>query len=186
MGQFEMHPNIRSYNLLHLLMRFYLTGFMGSGKTFLGSLWAEDNGLSFYDLDTLIEEEERMPVSKIFSTYGESYFREKEAAVLRNTDRFENCIVACGGGTPCFFDNMQWMNKTGTTVYLKELPENIYHHLVNDKKSRPLIIHETPETLQSYISDKLTERSPIYEESKVILVPEYLNRNGFNFVLTQM
>lgn len=167
-------------------MRFYLTGFMGSGKTFLGKLWAEDNGLSFYDLDSLIEEEERMTIEKIFSSYGESYFREKEAAILRNTDRFENCIVSCGGGTSCFFDNMQWMNKTGTTVYLNQTPGNIYHHLINDKKSRPLILSKTSDSLQYFISKKLAERSPFYEKSEIILSPDQLNRNGFNFVLNQL
>ncbi len=159
---------------------------MGSGKSYLGKLWAEDNSLNFYDLDTLIEEEERMSVEKIFSTYGESYFREKEAAILRNTDRFENCIVACGGGTPCFFDNMEWMNKTGTTVYLKQEPGNIYHHLINDKKVRPLINSETPGSLQNLISKKLTERSPFYEKSEIILSPEQLNRNGFNLVINHL
>lgn len=159
---------------------------MGSGKTFLGKLWAEDNGLSFYDLDSLIEEEERMTIEKIFSSYGESYFREKEAAILRNTDRFENCIVSCGGGTPCFFDNMHWMNKTGTTIYLNQTPENIYHHLINDKKSRPLILNVTTDSLQYFISNKLAERSPFYEKSEIILSPEHLNRNGFNFVLNHL
>ncbi|MCY7290920.1 MAG: shikimate kinase [Ferruginibacter sp.] len=118
-------------------MRIFLIGFMGAGKSFLGKLWADDNGIPFYDVDTLIEEEERMSISEIFSTFGEAYFREKEAAVLRNTDRFENAIIACGGGAPCYFDNMQWMNKNGITVFLNETEEQIYHHIKNDKKARP-------------------------------------------------
>lgn len=167
-------------------MRIYLTGFMGAGKTFLGKLWAEDNSLSFFDLDLLIEDEERMSVEKIFSTYGEDYFREKEAAVLRNTDRFDDCIIACGGGTPCFFDNMQWMNKTGVTVFLNESPENIFHHIINEKKMRPLLKSQTAESLPAFIEEKLKERIPFYNQSKISLPAEHLNRNGFNFILNQI
>jgi shikimate kinase len=75
-------------------MRIFLVGFMGVGKSFLGRLWAEDNNFPFYDLDTLIEEEERATIDKIFAEKGEAYFREREAAVLRNTERFENAIIA--------------------------------------------------------------------------------------------
>ena len=167
-------------------MRIYLTGFMGAGKTFLGKLWAEDNSLSFFDLDLLIEDEERMSVEKIFSTYGEDYFREKEAAVLRNTDRFDDCIIACGGGTPCFFDNMKWMNKTGVTVFLNESPENIFHHIINEKKMRPLLKSQTAESLPVFIEEKLNERIPFYSQSKISLPAEHLNRNGFNFILNQI
>ena len=167
-------------------MRIYLTGFMGAGKTFLGKLWAEDNSLSFFDLDLLIEDEERMSVEKIFSTYSKDYFREKEAAVLRNTDRFDDCIIACGGGTPCFFDNMQWMNKTGVTVFLNESPENIFHHIINEKKMRPLLKSQTAESLPVFIEEKLNERIPFYSQSKISLPSEHLNRNGFNFILNQI
>lgn len=155
---------------------------MGTGKTFLGKLWAEDNGLPFYDLDSLIEEEERMSIEKIFETFGENYFREKEAAVLRNTDRFINGIIACGGGTPCFFDNMPWMNKNGVTVFLNETPENIYHHIINDKKIRPLLKDQAAESLQAYISDKLQQRMHFYRQCAVTLPPEQLNRNGFAYI----
>lgn len=160
-------------------MRIFLNGFMGAGKSFLGKLWAEDNGLPFYDLDRLIEEEERMSIEKIFLTYGENYFREKEAAVLRNTDRFTKCVIACGGGTPCFFDNILWMNKNGITVFLDEAPENIYHHIINDKQCRPLLKATPTETLMSLISEKLTERLPYYGQCKITLHPGQLNRNGF-------
>ena len=167
-------------------MRIYLTGFMGAGKTFLGKLWAEDNSLTFFDLDLLIEEEERMSIEKIFDAYGEDYFREKEAAVLRNTDRFDNCIIACGGGTPCFFDNMHWMNKTGVTIFLDETAENIFHHIINEKKMRPLLKSQTAESLPEFIQRKLTERLPFYTQSKFSLSADLLNRNGFNFILKQI
>ena len=163
-------------------MRIFLIGFMGSGKSFLGELWAEDHNMPFYDLDILIEEEERMHVDKIFSTYGEDYFREKEAAVLRNIDRFENAIIACGGGTPCYFDNMHWMNKNGLTVFLNESTEQIYHHIKNDKKIRPLLLTQKATDLQEFIENKLSERISVYKECKIILNAEQLNRNGFTAI----
>ena len=160
-------------------MRIFLIGFMGAGKSFLGKLWADDNGIPFYDLDTLIEEEERMSIEKIFSTYGEDYFREKEAAVLRNTDRFQNAIIACGGGAPCYFDNMQWMNKNGITVFLNETEEQIYHHIKNDNKVRPLISLQSQTDLHGFIKNKLLERKSFYNQCQVILNAHHLNRNGF-------
>ena len=163
-------------------MRIFLIGFMGSGKSFLGKLWADDNVIPFYDIDTLIEEEERMSVEKIFSTLGEDYFREKEAAILRNTDRFENAIIACGGGTPCFFDNMQWMNKNGITVFLNETPEQIFQHIINDRKVRPLIQSQNQTDLQNFIKNKLLVRKPFYEQCQLTLKPEQLNRNGFSVI----
>lgn len=163
-------------------MRIFLTGFPGSGKTFLGKLWAADNRLSFYDLDGLIEEEERMSIEKIFAEKGEDYFREKEAAVLRNTDRFDNCIIACGGGTPCFFDNADWMKRNGVMVFLAETPEHIFHHLINDKKDRPLV-PKYVEGMQQYIRERSAERLSFYIKSNITVFPEHLNRNGFNFIL---
>jgi len=167
-------------------MRIFLIGFMGAGKSFLGKLWADDNGFPFYDVDTLIEKEERMSISEIFSTFGEAYFREKEAAVLRNTDRFENAIIACGGGAPCYFDNMQWMNKNGITVFLNETEEQIYHHIKNDKKARPLIISQDQTALQDFIKNKLLERKPFYNRCQLILNPDQLNRNGFKVIESLM
>lgn len=163
-------------------MKIFLIGFMGSGKSFLGKLWADDNQLPFYDLDSLIEEEERMAIDKIFATYGEDYFREKEAAALRNTDRFSNAIIACGGGTPCYFDNMQWMNKNGVTVFLNQTEDNIYKHVQNDKKVRPLILEQDQEKLQSFITNKLKDRFPFYNQSQTTLLSHQLNKDGFAII----
>ena len=164
-------------------MRIFLTGLPGSGKTYLGKLWADDNGLSFYDLDELIEQEERMSIEKIFALNGEDYFREKEAAVLRNTDRFENCIVACGGGTPCFFDNAEWMNRNGITVFLDEDRTTVLHHLLNDKKTRPLLQGKAPADLIHWLEAKYTERFPFYSRCQISLLPAQLNRNGFDHII---
>ena len=163
-------------------MRIFLVGFMGSGKSFLGKLWAADNNFTFYDLDKLIEDEERMTIENIFSAKGEDYFREREAAVLRNTERFDNAIIACGGGTPCFFDNMHWMNKNGKTIFLNQSANNILHHLINEKAHRPLIASHNTVALKIYIDKKLEERFPFYNQSNFILKSDQLNRNGFKTI----
>ncbi|MFN0081747.1 MAG: shikimate kinase [Ferruginibacter sp.] len=163
-------------------MKIFLIGFMGSGKSFLGKLWADDNHLPFYDLDYLIEEEERMTIDKIFATYGEDYFREQEAAALRNTERFTNAIIACGGGTPCYFDNMHWMNKNAVTVFLNETEDKIYRNVHNDKKVRPLILGQNDKNLQSFITTKLKDRLPFYNQSQIMLLSHQLNKDGFAII----
>ena len=152
---------------------------MGAGKSFLGKLWGQMNSIPFYDLDSLIEEEERKTIENIFDVFGEDYFREREAAVLRNTDRFENCIIACGGGTPCYFDNMHWMNKNGVTVFLNESENNIYNHLKMDDTVRPLINNLNKEALQLFIKNKLQSRISFYNQSQLVLESHQLKKEGF-------
>jgi shikimate kinase len=163
-------------------MRIFLIGFMGAGKSYLGKQWADDNGMSFYDLDTLIETEERKSIEKIFTENSESYFRELEAAVLRNTEQLNNAIIACGGGTACFFDNMDWMNRNGVTVFLNETIDNIFHHLINDNTHRPLLVSKSPVDLKYFIAEKLNERMLFYNQCKIILSSGQLNRNGFKYI----
>ena len=177
-----MHRLTNVYLLNFELMRIFLIGFMGAGKSFLGEMWGAAHSIPFFDLDKLIEEEERTSVENIFSSFGEEYFREKEAAILRNTDRFQNCIIACGGGTPCFFDNMQWMNKNGITVFLNETPALIFEHLKNHKKIRPLIAAQTNDSLKLFIENKLQQRLPFYLQCSIILSGNQLNKDGFQAI----
>ena len=160
-------------------MKIFLIGFMGAGKSYLGKLWGEAHSIPFFDLDTLIEDEERSTIENIFATFGEDYFREKEAAALRNTDKMENAIIACGGGTACYFNNMQWMNKNGVTVFLNETENNIYNNLRNDKKIRPLITNQKEDNIQTFIKNRLKDRMPFYNQSQVILQSNQLNKEGF-------
>ena len=164
-------------------MRYFIIGFMGSGKTYLGSLWAAKYGLTFYDLDALIEEEERMAVAEIFKQRGEDYFREKEAAILRNTDRFHDCIIACGGGTPCFYDNIDWMNRNGVTIFLDADIDTIYKHIMLEKALRPLLPDTDEEGLKNFIRLKKSERLHFYEQAQIILQDEDLTPEGFNTIM---
>ena len=164
-------------------MRIYLVGFMGSGKSFLGKLWAAQNNLSFYDLDEMIEEIECNYLKEIFDKKGEEYFRKSEAEILRKTIKIENCIIACGGGTPCYYDNINWINENGITVFLNPTIEILIKNLLPEKNKRPLLKNIDDDDLQNFIENKLAERTPFYSESKIILDNKNLNKEGFHEIL---
>ena len=111
----------------------FLIGFMGSGKSYWGKLWSAKTGLGFYDIDEMVELNEAKTIAKIFTENGEDYFRNLETIELRNLLSKNNFIAATGGGTPCFNDNISWMNENGTSVYLQSSPENILKRLLIDK-----------------------------------------------------
>ena len=98
--------------------RIFLTGYMGAGKTTLGRAFAAAEGLQFVDLDWYIEERTHRTVQQLFAEGGEEGFRRTEQRLLHEVACFEDVVVATGGGTPCFFDNMEVMNRAGITVFL--------------------------------------------------------------------
>ena len=115
-------------------MLFFLLGFMGSGKSHWGKLWAAEYKLGFIDMDEEIEINERKTVSEIFDSKGEEYFRSLEADLLRTYEKLGSSIIACGGGTPCYHDNMKWMNEHGLTIYLSAKPEEILRRLMKTQQ----------------------------------------------------
>jgi len=151
------------------MKRIILIGYMGSGKTTVGKALSKATGMMFYDLDWYIESRMRKTVSQIFAERGEEGFRQIEHNMLHEVAEFENVIISCGGGTPCFFDNMDYLNQQGDVVYLKATPETLYKHLMMAKVERPLLKDKTPEELIAYITDHLKERAPFYEKARHIL-----------------
>ncbi len=147
----------------------FLIGFMGSGKTYWGSIWARQMGLEFYDLDEVIEKEHGKTISVIFEKEGEDHFRKIETIALHAFAEKHNCIIACGGGTACFNDNIQWMNENGTTIYLSATPQYIFDRVLDDKEKRPLINKHNEAELLFFIEQKLKEREPFYTQAKKIL-----------------
>ncbi|MFN0037675.1 MAG: shikimate kinase [Saprospiraceae bacterium] len=147
----------------------FLVGFMGCGKTHWGRLLAEKTGLPFLDLDRLLEEKEGKTIAEIFAEIGEAAFRALEHDTLRTLEHFPPTVIATGGGTPCFFDNMGWMNSTGTTVYLKTPPDVLAERLRNEKETRPLLAGLDDLGLQRFIEQKLAEREPYYLQAEVVL-----------------
>lgn len=150
-------------------MTIYLIGFMGSGKSTFGKRMASRAGWKFEDLDSLIENIEGRSVRNIFLESGENYFREIEASTLRGISKDDNIVVACGGGTPCYKDNMKFMNQSGVTIYLKHNVQTLAHRLKNAKKVRPLLERMNPEEMEQYISAKLAERERWYNKSQLII-----------------
>ena len=142
---------------------------MGSGKTTVGKALSKETGMMFYDLDWYIESRMRKTVAQIFAEKGEEGFRKMEYNMLHEVAEFENVIISCGGGTPCFFDNMDYLNQQGKTVYLKASPEVLHDHLLMGKVERPLIKGKSPEELITFIREQLQKREPYYTKAKYTL-----------------
>lgn len=156
-------------------MRIYLVGFMGCGKTTFGKKLSGKLAYGFYDLDKMIEQIEGVSVAELFSIKGESYFRKLESDVLHSTIIHKNAVISCGGGTPCYFGNMEWMNEKGITLYLNVKTARLYNRLKSRKEKRPLIAALNDEQLKDYIFQKLSEREAFYLQAKMIIDPEEIS-----------
>ena len=142
---------------------------MGAGKTTVGRALSKAMGLPFYDLDWYIESRMHKTIPQIFAERGEEGFRLIERNMLHEVAEFENVIISCGGGTPCFFDNMEYMNGQGDVIYLKASPDVLYKHLLMGKTERPLLKNKTPEQLIAFIKEQLEIREPYYTKAKHVL-----------------
>jgi shikimate kinase len=152
------------------MLRIFLVGYMGSGKSAMGRLLAREKGLNFIDLDTYIEGKYHRTIAQIFAQEGEEAFRKKEHDCLLEVAAFENVVIATGGGAPCFFDNMEMMNAAGETIYLKLTPEHLANRLSSSKAGvRPLINERKGEELLQFISGMLEKREPFYLRAKHII-----------------
>ncbi|NOZ35127.1 MAG: AAA family ATPase [Chlorobi bacterium] len=165
-------------------MRIFLTGMPGSGKSTIAKEFALLNGIDFYDTDALIEEKYHKRISEIFKSEGENTFRIYERRILKSLLEKHNIIVATGGGTACFRDNMTLMNDAGITVYLNVRIENLFQRL-KSLTDRPLLENKKGDELKNYLQSVLTEREPYYLKSKYIVnadcgVSDILNSEPFN------
>ena len=151
------------------MVRIFLTGYMGAGKTTLGKAFARKMNVPFVDLDWYIEERFHKTVQQLFSERGEQGFRELEQKMLHEVAEFENVVISCGGGTPCFFDNIDYMNRQGKVVYLKASPEVLYEHLKMGKSVRPLLLNKTPEQVREFIVEQLAHREQFYSKADYTL-----------------
>lgn len=151
-------------------MRIFLIGFMGSGKTHWGKQLAERLQLSFYDLDEVIVQSEQMNIPGIFAEKGEEYFRNREKEMLEKlVDENPSMVVSCGGGTPCFFNNIEFMKKYGTVVWLNTSVNVLLQRLMKERNERPLLKDISDEDLRHYIMRKLNERRIYYEQADVVI-----------------
>ena len=133
------------------MIRIFLIGYMGAGKTTLGKAFAREMGLTFIDLDWYIEEPFHKTVSQLFTERTEDGFRELEKKMLHEVAEFEDVVIATGGGTPCFFDNVDYMNSVGETVFLDFDIRVLFRRLKVAKQQRPLLANKTDEELMTCI-----------------------------------
>ena len=157
------------------MRRIILIGYMGAGKTTVGRQLAKRLGLMFYDLDWYITNRMRRTVPQIFEESGEEGFRKIEHAMLHEVAEFEDVVLSCGGGTPCFFDNMDYLNRMGETVYLKASPEVLYAHLKMGKSVRPLLLGKTPGEVEAFVKEQRALREPYYSKEKHTLAGNVLD-----------
>lgn len=161
-------------------MRIYLVGFMSAGKTTIGYQLSRLLCMPFMDIDKQIALEEGAAVTEIFENFGEAHFRKKEQAVLNATYKIPQLIVASGGGTPCFFDNMEQMKKAGFTFYLKLPIETIVHRLIKTNKERPLVSGKSPEELRTTVQKLFKEREYFYNQAQYAV--DASNRNAIHYI----
>lgn len=143
---------------------------MGAGKTYWGAKLASVAGFPFYDLDQAIEQHSSKTISQLFEETGEEGFRKVEQEVLRSIalqqDKF---VMACGGGTPCFFDNLELMKQLGVVVWIKPSPVTIKERLLTEKTTRPLICHLNEKQLDHFIQEKMEAREPYYRQAHLVI-----------------
>ena len=148
---------------------------MGAGKTLLGKVLARNMRLSYMDTDHFIENRYRKKISEIFAVEGENYFREIEHKVISELSELEDVIISTGGGLPCFNDNMEIMNRKGTTVYLEVSVHKLADRLTSGKTVRPVLQGRTGEDLRAFIAENLAKRKPFYEQAKIRFDTESAN-----------
>lgn len=152
----------------------FLVGAPASGKTTFGRALARALGKEFIDLDKYIENRFHTTVNALFDTRGEEGFRQMERSMLQEAGCFEDVVVACGGGTPCFHGNMEWMNANGTTVWLQTTPRRIVERLMINRSRRPMFRSLGREEVEAKVASLLATREPFYSHAAILFPGEEL------------
>ena len=148
------------------MTRIFLIGYMGAGKTTLGKAFARAMGLTFIDLDWYIEERFHKTIRELFTERGEEAFRDLERRMLHEVAEFEDVVISVGGGTPCFFDNVDYMNAAGQTVFLDVDIQVLFRRLKVAKQQRPLLDGKSDDELMLFIQEALQKRLPFYAKAR--------------------
>lgn len=150
-------------------MKYYLVGYMYSGKSTFGRRLAAEQGMDYLDLDRAFEERYHYTVPRFFATFGEEAFRKLEAQLLRSTATLDNVVIATGGGTPCHSGNMDFILQNGTAIYLCMTVDALVGRALRSRNPRPLMRGLSPEALRAKISTQLKEREPFYQKAPIVL-----------------
>jgi shikimate kinase len=154
-------------------MKIFFIGFMGAGKTHWGKMVSEKLRIPFFDLDEQIVSHEEKSIVEIFSEQGEEYFRLAEKDILHIiTESHENFVMACGGGTPCYYNNIEYMNHAGTSIWINTPADILFKRLLKEKKERPLIKNLSDEQLRAFIVKKFSDRRIYYEQAEIVIDEE--------------
>lgn len=156
-------------------MRIYLIGYMCCGKSTMGKKIAKKIGYGFVDMDVMFEEKYKIKISTFFEKYGQEAFRILEQKLLYTTSSMENMVIATGGGTPCFGNNMEWINANGLSIYLKTNEGFIVDRLKNTKKQRPLTKNISLDDLPSYVSENIKRREPYYTQANITIANDEMD-----------
>ncbi len=166
-------------------MKLFLLGMMGVGKSYWKKKLSAKMKVGGYDLDFLVESHEEKTISEIFAEDGEEYFRKSEAKVLRWFAEKKAFVLATGGGTPCFHENMKWMNEQGITVWIDEPVAVLAERLKTEKEHRPLIRNLSDTELAGYLTEKRNERLPFYQQATHHIQTENINDAWFAKLITK-
>jgi shikimate kinase len=151
-------------------MKIFLIGFMGSGKTHWGRALSQKLNIPFFDLDEQVVSHEGKPINQLFAEHGEEYFRMAEKDTLHIiTESHDSFVMATGGGTPCYFNNVEYMNRSGTTVWINTPVDILFQRLMGEKEKRPLIKELTDDQLRGFITKKFADRRIYYEQANVAI-----------------
>ncbi|MCD8185495.1 MAG: shikimate kinase [Rikenellaceae bacterium] len=156
-----------AFDFLNFFMIIFLIGYMGCGKTTVGKPLAKALGLSFVDMDHYLTDTCRKTIPQLFEDLGEEGFRKLEHQTLEQLSRQDNLLIATGGGAPCFFQNMETMNRRGITLYLQVSPEGLAARLRHGCEKRPLLRGKSPEELLTFIRHALSQREEFYRQAQV-------------------
>jgi shikimate kinase len=152
-------------------MLVFLIGYMGSGKSTIGKTLARSMNYPFHDMDQIFEKHAGMNIPDFFKQFGEVAFRKRERELLTTICQWKDAVISTGGGTPCYYDNLEMMNRAGVTVYLNLNVEELYERLNKDEHIRPLLMDAPRGNLKDYISRHLREREKYYLKAKVVHDP---------------
>ncbi len=143
---------------------------MGSGKSHIGKLLAQKLNYRFLDLDDAIEKSENKSIAEIFETKGEIEFRKLEALQLRKTAETTDTVIACGGGTPCFYDNMQWIIDNGFSVFLNPPIDCLLDRLSSETAQRPLLKGKSTSEISLTLEELLAKRKEYYTQADLVQI----------------
>lgn len=169
------------------MIRIFLVGYMGAGKTTIGKALARDLNIAFVDLDWRLEERFHKTIGELFAERGEAGFRELERQMLHEVGAFEDVVISTGGGTPCFFDNMDFMNRNGHTIFLSVHTDVLFSRLRVATQTRPILSGKTDDELKAFIEEALKTRMEYYSQASYhFSVDELDDRSQLTIAIRQL